>query len=152
MTQQLAEETPLPLLLHPLDRLQERAPSPRVSIRSQGSLADQEIQVSWGRPKTLDLFINLLNPAQCCLQSLPVAPEPQVHSSCYHPPRFGPPKNICSGSSSGVSPEAAVDQEPRGGQSQESAAQPARLRAPGPGTTSQTALSSGCSGGTYGTR
>lgn len=119
MTQQLAEETPLPLLLHPPDRLQERAPSQGYQFNHDGLLQSKRSRLAGVDWRLLDLFINLLNPAQRCLQSLPVAPEPEVHSSCYHLPRFKPPKNICSGSSSGVSPDAAVDQEPWGGQSQE---------------------------------
>lgn len=87
-TQQLAEETPLPLLLSPPNRLQERAPSQGYPFDHDSLLQSERswlARVDW---RLFDLFINLSNLAQCCPQSLPAAPAPelQVHPLLI-PPR-----------------------------------------------------------------
>lgn len=121
-TRRLAEETPLPLLLSPPNRLQERAPSQGYPFDHDSLLQSERswlARVDW---RLFDLFINLSDLAQCCPQSLPAAPAPelQVHTLLTPPEVWTAPTRPQRGSGSrsredacsGVSPASAVDREP----------------------------------------
>lgn len=74
MTQQLAEETPLLLLLGPPNGLQETTPSEGHQLDHNSLLQSnrsRSARVNW---RLFDLFINLSSLAECCPKSSPVAP------------------------------------------------------------------------------
>lgn len=99
MTQQLAEETQLLLLLGPPNMLRETAPSEGHQLDHNGLLQSNKSRLARADWRLSDLFINLSSLAECCPQSSPAAPALELpkHPFPILVPRSGLHPQITAG-------------------------------------------------------